>query len=52
MDFLGRAVGTSAVLLRHAWMRSTEFSGDVKASLMEIPFDGSRLFGEKADSAL
>ena len=33
-------------------MRSTGFYGDVQASLMDIPFDGSWLFGDKADSAL
>ena len=33
-------------------MRSTRFLGDVHASLMDMPFDGSRLFVDKAFSAL
>ncbi|KAJ1198716.1 hypothetical protein NDU88_002555 [Pleurodeles waltl] len=51
-DSLGRAISSSVALRRHAWLRSTGFSGDVQPNLMDMPFDGSRLFGEKADSAL
>ena len=35
-----------------SWLRSTGFLGDVQASLMDVPFDGSHLFSEKADSAV
>ena len=47
-DSLGRVIASSVALHHHAWLRSTGFSGDVQASLMDMPFDGSHLFGEKA----
>ena len=31
----------------HDWL-----FGDVQSNLMDMPFDGTHLFGEKADSAL
>lgn len=43
-NYLGRAVTTSLLVWRHAWMRSTGFSGDVQ--------EVSALFGEKVDSVL
>lgn len=51
-DSTGRAISTSVALRRHAWMWFTVFFGDVQASLMDTPFDGYHLFGDKADSAL
>ena len=51
-DSLGRDIASSVALRRHAWLRSTGFSGDVQASLMDMPFDGSCLFGDEADSVL
>ena len=51
-DSLGRAIASLVVLRRHAWLRSTGFSEDVQAGLMDMPFDDSRLFCKKADSAL
>ncbi|KAJ1087665.1 hypothetical protein NDU88_000832 [Pleurodeles waltl] len=51
-DSLGRSVATTVALRRHAWLRTSGFSGDVQQSLMDMPFDGTRLFGDKADSAL
>ena len=36
----------------HACLWSAGFAGDVQASLIDMPFDGSRLFGDKADTVL
>ncbi|KAJ1173150.1 hypothetical protein NDU88_004991 [Pleurodeles waltl] len=36
----------------HAWSRTSVFWGDVQQSLMDMPFDGTHLFGDKPDSAL
>ena len=51
-DSLGRATASSVTLRRHAWLMSTGFLGDVQASLMDMPFDNTHLFGDKAASAL
>lgn len=51
-DSLGKASSTSVAMRRYAWLRSTGFSGDVQSTLLDMPFDGRRLFGDKADSAL
>ena len=51
-DSMGRAIASSVALRDHALLRSTGFSGDVKASLMDMPFDCTRLFGDKVDSVL
>ena len=37
---------------RSAWLQSTGFLEVLQASLMDMPFDGSRLFVDKADVAL
>ncbi|KAJ1108996.1 hypothetical protein NDU88_006366 [Pleurodeles waltl] len=49
---LGRAITLKVALRHHSWLHSTGFSGDAQSSLMDVPFDGSHLFGEKADSVL
>ncbi|KAJ1124673.1 hypothetical protein NDU88_003122 [Pleurodeles waltl] len=41
---LGRLVATTVALRRHAWLCTFRFSGDVQQSLMDMSFDGSRLF--------
>ncbi|KAJ1110107.1 hypothetical protein NDU88_007462 [Pleurodeles waltl] len=51
-DSVARAMGTSIVLRCQAWLRSSGFSSDVQATLLDLPFDGEKLFGTKADSAL
>lgn len=51
-DSVARIMGSSIASRRQAWLRSSNFSPDVQATLVDLPFDGSRLFGEKADSAL
>ncbi|KAJ1135527.1 hypothetical protein NDU88_001966 [Pleurodeles waltl] len=51
-DSIARAMGTSVAMRRHAWLRSSGFSSDVQSTLMDLPFDGEKLFGDKADSAL
>ena len=51
-DCVGRAMASSVALRRHAWLRTTGFSGDVQANLVDMPFDGAHFFGEKADYAL
>ncbi|KAJ1083122.1 hypothetical protein NDU88_003282 [Pleurodeles waltl] len=51
-DSLGRLVASAVALRRYAWLRTSGFSGDVQQSLMDMPFDGTRLFGDKADLAL
>ena len=38
-DSLGSAISTKVALHRHTWLRSTGFSGDVQAALMDMPFD-------------
>ena len=45
-------MGSLVALHRHPWLHTTDFSGDVQANLMDMPFDGDHLFGEKANSAL
>ncbi|KAJ1184897.1 hypothetical protein NDU88_001694 [Pleurodeles waltl] len=51
-DSVARAMGTSIATRQHAWLRSSGFSPDVQATLLDLPFDGDKLFGAKADSAL
>ncbi|KAJ1149390.1 hypothetical protein NDU88_002200, partial [Pleurodeles waltl] len=51
-DSVARAMGTSIVLRRQAWLRSSGFSTDVQTTLLDLPFDGDKLFGAKVDSAL
>lgn len=51
-DSVARIMGSSIASRRQAWLRSSNFSPDDQATLVVLPFDGSRLFGEKADSAL
>ena len=51
-DSIARSIGTSVVMRRQAWLRGSGFMQDVQAKLLDLRFDGARLFGEKADSAL
>ncbi|KAJ1128923.1 hypothetical protein NDU88_007295 [Pleurodeles waltl] len=51
-DSVARAMGTSIATRRHAWLRMSGFSRDIQATLLDLPFDGNKLFGTKADSAL
>ncbi|KAJ1081047.1 hypothetical protein NDU88_001231 [Pleurodeles waltl] len=51
-DSVARAMGTTIVSRRQSWLRSSGFSSDVQATLLDLPFDGEKLFGTKADSAL
>ncbi|KAJ1164636.1 hypothetical protein NDU88_005071 [Pleurodeles waltl] len=43
---------TSIATRRHAWLQSSGFSSDVQTTLLYLLFDGDKLFGTKADSAL
>ncbi|KAJ1099793.1 hypothetical protein NDU88_004888 [Pleurodeles waltl] len=45
-------MGTAVVARRQAWLRNSGFSSDVQSTLLDLPFDGDKLFGAKADSAL
>lgn len=45
-------MSSSIVTRRQTWLRSSGLFPDVQATLLDLPFDGSKLFGEKADSAL
>ncbi|KAJ1214349.1 hypothetical protein NDU88_001968 [Pleurodeles waltl] len=49
---LGRAVASTLALRHQAWLRTSGFTVDVQANLMDMPFDGTRLFDEKAGSVL
>ncbi|XP_069072115.1 uncharacterized protein [Pleurodeles waltl] len=49
---LGRSVATTVALRHHACLGTSGFSLEVQQTLMDMPFDGSRLCGDKADSAL
>ncbi|KAJ1217777.1 hypothetical protein NDU88_005369 [Pleurodeles waltl] len=51
-DSVARAMGTTVVERRQAWLRNSGFSTDVQSTLLDLPFDGDKLFGAKADSAL
>ncbi|KAJ1176220.1 hypothetical protein NDU88_001503 [Pleurodeles waltl] len=51
-DSVARAMGMTIVSRRQSWLRSSGFSSDVQATLLDLPFDGEKLFGTKADSAL
>ncbi|KAJ1135717.1 hypothetical protein NDU88_002152 [Pleurodeles waltl] len=51
-DSVARAMGTAVATRRQAWLRSSGFSSDVQSILLDLPFDGDKLFGAKADSAL
>ncbi|KAJ1152752.1 hypothetical protein NDU88_005527 [Pleurodeles waltl] len=51
-DSVARAMGTTVVERRQAWLRNSGFSADVQSTLLDLPFDGDKLFGAKADSAL
>ncbi|KAJ1120280.1 hypothetical protein NDU88_008454 [Pleurodeles waltl] len=51
-DSVARAMGTCIATRRHAWLRTSRFSSDVQATLLDLPFDGDKLFGSKAESAL
>ena len=51
-DYVGRAMASSMELRHYAWLCSTDFSNAVQTRLMEMPFDGVRMFGEKANTAL
>lgn len=52
VDSVARVMGSSVVSRRQAWLKSSGFSPDVQATLLDLPFNGSGLFGEKEDSAL
>ncbi|KAJ1125992.1 hypothetical protein NDU88_004405 [Pleurodeles waltl] len=52
LDSVARAMGTTIVSRRQSWLRSSGFSSDVQATLLDLPFHGEKLFGSKADSAL
>ncbi|KAJ1130837.1 hypothetical protein NDU88_009184 [Pleurodeles waltl] len=49
---LGRLVASTVRLRRHTWLKTSGFSGDVQQTLMDMPFDATCLFGDKAGSAL
>ncbi|KAJ1187211.1 hypothetical protein NDU88_003990 [Pleurodeles waltl] len=51
-DSVARAMGTAVAARRQAWLRSSGFSSDVQSTLLDLPFDGDKLFGPNADSAL
>ncbi|XP_069061949.1 phosducin-like protein 2 [Pleurodeles waltl] len=51
-DSVARALGASIATRRDAWLRSSGFSSDGQTTLLNLPFDEEKLFGDKADSAL
>ncbi|KAJ1109751.1 hypothetical protein NDU88_007110 [Pleurodeles waltl] len=51
-DSVARAMGPAVATRRQAWLRRSGFSSDVQSTLLDLPFDGDKLFGAKADSAL
>ena len=50
-DSIARSMGTSVVMRRQAWLSRSGFSPDVQATLLDLPFDGTKPFGAKADAA-
>lgn len=44
--------GTTFAICHHSSLQLNGFSGDVQSSLMDMPFDGAHLYGEKSDSTL
>ncbi|KAJ1100807.1 hypothetical protein NDU88_005882 [Pleurodeles waltl] len=51
-DSLGKLVASTVAFRHHAWLRTSGFLGVVQQSLMDMPFDGTRFFRDKADLAL
>ena len=51
-DSVARSRGTSVSMRRKAWLRGSGFSPDVQTTLLDLPFDGTRLFGAKTNAAL
>ncbi|XP_054846821.1 uncharacterized protein LOC129337273 isoform X1 [Eublepharis macularius] len=51
-DSAARAMATSVVLRRHAWLRSTALPPEKKAKVEDFPFEGPQLFSEKTDESL
>lgn len=44
--------GTTVATCHHSWLQLNRFSGNVQSSLMDMPFDGAHLYGDKSDSTL
>lgn len=51
-DSVAGAMGVCVATRCHAWLRGSDFSPDVQATPLDLPFNGSRLFGANVDSAL
>ncbi|XP_069481511.1 lamina-associated polypeptide 2, isoforms alpha/zeta-like [Ambystoma mexicanum] len=51
-DSISRSMASSTVLRRFAWLRKSSFVPKVQARVLNMPFDGLRLFGSKADESL
>ena len=47
-----RQIGNAAVMRRYGWLKSTTFRPEVQSRIMDMPFDGSNVFGKKVDDTL
>lgn len=47
-----RQLAGAAVLRRQGWLKATAFRPEVQAKVLDMPFDGERLFGEHIDDML
>lgn len=51
-DTAARAINTSVLLRRDAWLRISGFKPEVQASILNTPFDKQHLFGPLVDTLL
>ncbi|XP_078533227.1 uncharacterized protein LOC144819101 [Lissotriton helveticus] len=51
-DTASRAVNTSVLLRRHAWLRISGFKPEVQSAILNQPFDEQYLFGPNGDVSL
>ncbi|XP_078503723.1 uncharacterized protein LOC144762414 [Lissotriton helveticus] len=47
-----RQLAGAAVLRRQGWLKATSFRQEVQTKVLDMPYDGQHLFGEKIDEAL
>lgn len=51
-DTAARAINTSVLLRRHAWLRISGFKQEVQSSILNQPFDKEHLFKPAVDTSL
>ncbi|XP_078502558.1 uncharacterized protein LOC144758005 [Lissotriton helveticus] len=51
-DTASRAINTSVLLRRHAWLRISGFKQEVQTTVLNQPFNQQQLFGPEVDTAL